>query len=110
MLWTSDARYRYTVTPDVAEHDMSQGGELAVAIEIATPIAVDVMRYLRDQQLPVERLVVLSPSGGPRDNAIAGSVEACALTYGIREAARGHPRVHLFLAGPMGLSLLLGHR
>ncbi len=57
---------------------------------------------------------MLSPPGGPRDNAVAGPLEACALAYGLREAARqtarGHPRLHLFLAGPMGLSLLLGHR
>jgi SMODS-associated and fused to various effectors sensor domain len=27
-----------------------------------------------------------------------------------RRAAHGHPRVYLFLATPMGLALLLGHR
>jgi len=53
-------------------------------------------------------------SGGPRDNAVAGAEQACALAVGLRDAARraahGLPRVHLFLATPMGLALLLGHR
>ena len=44
---------------------------------------------------------------------VASPENACALAIGIREAARravrGHSKVHLFLACPMGLALLLGH-
>jgi SMODS-associated and fused to various effectors sensor domain len=113
-LWTTDAACRQPIQPDAFEHELSQGDELAIAIEAATPIAGDVVRYLRDQQVPVQRLVVFSPPGGPRDNAVEGPAGACALAYGLRQAARQatgtHPRVHLFLAGPMGLALILGHR
>jgi hypothetical protein len=113
-LWASSASYSSPIEPDVSEHHVGQGGDVAIAIQVATPIADDVLDFLHGQHLPVDKLILLSPPGGPRDNAVASPQDACALAYGLRQAARraarGHPRVHLFLAGPMGLSLLLGHR
>lgn len=113
-VWSSEEAYSAPAVPTVAEHAIDQGKDLAVAIEVATPITEDVMRWIREQRVPVRRLVSLSPAGGPRDNAVAGAADACALAVGIREAVRtevkGCPRVHLFLAAPMGLALLLGHR
>jgi len=113
-VWASSARYSAPIEPDVSEHHVGQGEDVAIAIQIATPIADDVLGFLRGQHLPVDKLVLLSPPAGPRDNAVGSPEDACALAYGLRQAARraahGHPRVHLFLAGPMGLSLLLGHR
>ena len=46
-----------------------------------------------------------TPSPGQNRPARWPSASAIA-----RRAAHGHPRVHLFLATPMGLALLLGHR
>ena len=63
---------------------------------------------------PVRRLIVITPPRGPRDNAVSGPADVCGLAVGIRDAVhrevKGYTRVHLFLAGPMGLALLLGHR
>lgn len=113
-LWSSDGPYAAPETPVANEHDIGQGDDLAVAIEVATPMADDVIRWIRDNALSVRRLVVLGPSGGPRDNAVIDAEDARAQAVGIRNAirqeVRNHPRVHLFLAGPMGLSLLLGNR
>jgi SMODS-associated and fused to various effectors sensor domain len=113
-VWSSEEAYSESAVPIVAEHAIDQGEDLAVAIEVATPIADDVMRWIREQRIPARRLVSISPASGPRDNAVAGAADACALAVGIREAVRtevkGCPRVHLFLATPMGLALLLGHR
>ena len=113
-LWRSDAPYAALVNPVPTEHSIEQGDGLAIAVEIATPIADDVIAFLREQAVPVGRLLVVGPSGGPRDNAIADPENACALAVGIRNTVRrelkGCPTVHLFLAGPMGLALLLGHR
>ncbi len=113
-LWSSYAGYAAPATPTVTDHAIGQGDDLAIAVEVATPMTDDVIAFLRDRAILVQRLVVIGPSGGPRDNAVAGSEDACALAVGIRDAARkavrGHPHVHLFLACPMGLALLLGHR
>lgn len=113
-VWSSDEAYSTSAPPVIAEHSVDQGDDLAVAIEVATPIADEVMAWVREHHVPVHRLLAMSPAGGPRDNAVASASDACALAVGIRDAVRrevkGCPRVHLFLAGPMGLALLLGHR
>jgi hypothetical protein len=112
--WPSDAPYSTPITPVATEYDIGQGKDVAIAIEVATTMTADVHAFLQDQHIPVRRLIVLGPPGGPRDNAVAGPEQACALAVGLRDAARraahGHPRVHLFLATPMGLALLLGQR
>jgi hypothetical protein len=112
--WTSDAPYDTPIMPVVTEYQLGQGDDVAIAVEVATPIADDVQAFLATRRTPVARLVVLTPPNGSRDNAVAGPEQACALAVGIRDsarrAARGHPRAHLFLAAPMGLALLLGHR
>ena len=112
--WASDAHYTNPITPTVAEHDIGQGEDVAIAVEVATTITTDVQGFLQDHRVPVGRLVVLVSPGGPRDNAVSGSERACALAVGLRDAARraahSHSRVHLFLTTPMGLALLLGHR
>jgi hypothetical protein len=112
--WRSEAPYATAATPAVTERAIDQGEDLAVAIEVSVPIADEVTAWVRDRALPVRRLVVIGPTSGPRDNAVAGAEEACALAVGIRDALRqhvkGHPRVHLFIAAPMALALLLGHR
>ncbi|MGH3188904.1 MAG: SAVED domain-containing protein [Streptosporangiaceae bacterium] len=112
--WASDAPYSAPMTPASTEYAIGQGQDVAIAIEVATSMTADVQAFLQDRQIPVSRLVVLGPPEGPRDNAIAGPEQACAQAVGLRDAARRaahrHPRVHLFLATPMGLALLLGHR
>ncbi|MFD6694772.1 SAVED domain-containing protein [Micromonospora aurantiaca (nom. illeg.)] len=113
-LWESAADYDQVVHPILAEHSLGIGQDLALAVEVATPMTDDVLDFLRTQQVPVDRLVVLQPPRGAKDNAISTPAAAVALTVGLRDQARrsakGHPRIHLFLAGPMGLALLLGHR
>jgi hypothetical protein len=97
----------------ITEIPTGQGSEIAIAVEIATPIAADVREFLIRSHVPVGQLVVLRAPGGARDNAIATPEDAAALAAGIRDAARRAARgnrVHLFLAGPMGLAMLLGHR
>ncbi|HVV74622.1 MAG TPA: SAVED domain-containing protein [Mycobacteriales bacterium] len=113
-LWTSDAAYDAPARPEVRETLISQGADLAVAVAVAADPTDEVVDYLREADIPVDRLVVLSFGNGPRDNLVQSPGHACALAIGIRDEvrrwARQHPRVHLFQAGPMGLALLLGHR
>jgi hypothetical protein len=113
-LWTTDTDYPEPTAPTVTEHQVGQGDELAIGVAVATHMADDVLAYLRAHQVPVSRLLVLQPPAGPKDNSIDTPAAAVALAVGIRDvtrrAVKNAPRVHLFLAGPMGVSLLLGHR
>ncbi len=113
-LWESDAEFSAPKTPDAGEVEIGQGSEVAIAVEVSTPIEAEVEAFVRKAKLPVKRMVVIRPPSGARDNSVVDAEDAVALAVGIRnairEAARGHGRVHLFLACPMGLALLLGHR
>jgi hypothetical protein len=113
-VWSSAAQYDAVLPPDVQEHTFGLGPDLAVAIAVAIDPTEDILDFLREQQVPVSRLLVLRPPGGAKDNSIPDAATASALTVGIRNqlrrACREHPAIHLFLAGPMGLAVLLGNR
>ncbi|MEV0038868.1 SAVED domain-containing protein [Streptomyces sp. NPDC050804] len=113
-VWSSTAQYSAVLTPDVEEHALGLGSDLAVAIAVAIDPTEDVLDFLREQRAPVSRLLVLRPPGGAKDNSIPDTAAASALAVGIRDllrrACRAHPAIHLFQAGPMGLALLLGNR
>jgi hypothetical protein len=113
-LWSSAEPYDAILTPAQDAHEIGQGPDLAVAIAVATDPTDDVLQFLREQHVPVSRLLVLRPSAGAKDNSVPNAAVANALTVGIRDAlrraSRSAPRIHLFQAGPMGLALLLGHR
>lgn len=116
-LWSTNDHYDAPQPPTVYEHALDQGDDLAVAIDIAVAtdhLTQDVLDHLREQNTPVSKLLVLTPPGGAKDGSIPDSQAANALAVGIRDAlrraTRTSPRIHLFLACPCGLALLLGHR
>jgi hypothetical protein len=112
-IWASDAAYNAPTEPTLAVDDIGQGSDLAIAVEIATPIASDVRNFLKKRSVAVGKLAVLGPPGGARDCSIETPEDAVALAVGVRDAARRVVRgnqVHLFLAAPMGFAMLLGHR
>jgi SMODS-associated and fused to various effectors sensor domain len=87
-----------------------------VVVAVAYDPSQAVRRYLQAAGLPVGMLATLSPAAGSSDQAVAGTGHAVALAQAIRNEIRRladatHPtRMHLFLACPAGLALLLGHR
>jgi hypothetical protein len=111
-LWSSEA-----LTPKVAvtveELDLAGGEDLAIVANVSTDATDAVADWLQKQALPVGRLLALSPAGGVGANAINGAGGAHGLAIAIRDLARRNSpsrgRIHLFLAGPLGLSVLLGH-
>jgi hypothetical protein len=114
-LWSTTDPFDTALAPGVAEHEISQGDDLAVAIAIATDPTEDVLEYLREQSLSVAKLIVLTPPGGTaKDGSVSDSAAANALAVGIRDylrrSTRRVHRMHLFLACPMGLAVLLGNR
>lgn len=113
-LWRSDTQYDQAITPEIEETPIDQGDDVAIAIGLTTNIRSDVVAFLHRSHAPVNRLLYVSPGQGTNDRLIVGSAAANALAYGIREVVRPHARrhrhVHLFLAVPMGMAMLLGHR
>ncbi|WP_460631921.1 SAVED domain-containing protein [Leifsonia lichenia] len=111
-LWSSEAP-----TPSFAvaveERDLAGGDDVAIVANIATEITDDVATWVRDQDLPVGKLLALTPAHGAGPNAVNGPGDGHGLAIAIRDLARrnasGGGRTHLFLAGPLGLSILLGH-
>lgn len=114
-LWSTNDPFEDALVPEVAEHEIGQGDEIAVAVAVSAEISADVLEYLHGQHLPVGKLLVLAPpSGKANDGSVPGSTAANALAVGIRDqlrrSTRHAQRMHLFLACPMGLALLLGNR
>lgn len=87
-LWESAADYDAAVIPILYQHLLGQGPDLALAVEAATSMADDVLDFLHAQRVPVDRLLVLRPPGGAKDNSITAPAAAVALTVGIRDQAR----------------------
>ncbi|MFF8442327.1 SAVED domain-containing protein [Streptomyces californicus] len=116
-LWSTRDTYDAECAPVVEEYDIGQGEDLAVGINAtvkAEDFTRDVLEYVEGQNIPASRLLILTPPAGPKDRSVLDSAAANALAAGIRNAlrrpARTTPRIHLFLACPMGVALLLGHR
>ncbi|WP_158264265.1 SAVED domain-containing protein [Amycolatopsis sp. CA-126428] len=115
-LWSSNTPRKPVPPPAVTRVPVDAGTDLAVAIGIAVDPTAAVTQYLRDTAIPVGELVVFLPTDGAHDQAVGGPGEAVAYVQEIRNSIRLElerrpaERIHLYLAGPGGLALLLGHR
>lgn len=102
------------VTPSDVE--IGPGAELAIAVGIATDPEDEVLRHIERAQLPIGQVTSIVPTTGPGLGAISSPVVAAALAISVRDAVRraivatGADHMHLFLATPGALALLLGHR
>lgn len=89
-------------------------GDLAVTLAVSSNLSGEVLEYLR--AVPeAGRSVVLTTPTGPGGRAISGAQEAIESALGFRDKVRAlaletrPARIHLFLAVPHCLALLLGH-
>ncbi|MEU8337810.1 SAVED domain-containing protein [Micromonospora sp. WMMA1976] len=114
--WTSNAKHVPISAPDGVTTTVGNGNELAVAIGMSVDPTSAVSRYVSDANLAIDRILTLLPADGAHDQSVAGAGEAVAYAQALRNAIRQDleckpaARVHIFLAGPGGLALLLGHR
>ncbi len=112
--WSSSGQVT-TVALTRRDRELGDGGDVAVALAVSGDPSDDVEEYLRRARPDVGRLVVLSPPGGPRRDAVASDAAARGLVHAtidaMRQVARerGHAPCHLFQLGPLGLSVLIGH-
>jgi SMODS-associated and fused to various effectors sensor domain len=104
---------RAQVTVRSQETDIGAGDELAIGISVAIDVAGDVLSYL--QGLPIGRFINLMPEREIGRYAVADAAEARGLAQSLLDACRVEAgracgtRLHLFVAAPLGLALLLGH-
>lgn len=94
--------------------DIGAGDGIAVAISISQPIKDDVLAYIKKEQLPIGRLHVYGPVGGASRQAIPmpehGAGAAAAISSALREdTSRHRGLLHLFIAAPLPLAVLVGH-
>ena len=116
-LWSTDAPKTPVAAPKVQRLPLGLGSDLAVAVGIATDPTPAIVEYLGRETIPVSELVTIKPADGADDQAVAEAGEAVAYAQQVRDLVRQQldrhatvERIHLFLAGPGGLALLLGHR
>lgn len=116
-LWATNAARVPVTQPVVRRRTIGAGNDLAVAIGIAMNPGDAVEQYLRNEPLSIGDMIVLTPAEGAHDQVVRGSGEAVAYAQTLRDAIRAElernpdaEQIHLFLAGPGGLALLLGHR
>jgi hypothetical protein len=112
-IWSSSsARQKFTLDRQTIE--MDAGHDIAVAISISQPIKDGVLNYINHEQLPIAKLHVYSPSSGACREAIPtiehGAGAAAAISAALREDTNRHRNLlHLFIAAPLPLAVLVGH-
>ncbi|MGK3997476.1 SAVED domain-containing protein [Sorangium sp. So ce1024] len=95
--------------------ELGAGSELAVGLSVARDLSEDVLAYLRASALPVGRFIAIAASPAPSRTAIRDAAGAMGWALAVRQVvsdqvrATGARRIHLFLSGPAGGALLLGH-
>lgn len=95
-----------------ATTDLSQGPDTALIINVAATGTDAVLKWISREGLPIGQAFALTPRSGTGPNAVRSPSEANSLAIAIRDFARQHcttSEVHLFLIGPLGLAVLLGH-
>lgn len=110
-LWTGDASTEpYGL--DINEHPVGAGPDIALIVNVAANAADVTAEWIQRSGLPVANIVVATPSTGTGPAAVPTAVAANSAATAIRDLARTHanaPAIHLFLIGPLGLAVLLGH-
>jgi len=105
------------VTPRVlAETNISAGSDLAVAVSITHDISEEVSYHIRECELPVGTLLVLGSQAEPGNHTVTSASWATGWARSAREQARraatvkGATHVHLYMAAPAALAMMLGHQ
>lgn len=114
--WRTDATPARVSPRILSQIDLGAGADLALGIGLTHDPTHDIVRYLRETNHPAGRLLVLGPDTEPGPHAVPNASRATAWARASRERARrsvaevGAQRVHLFIPGPAGIALFLGHQ
>lgn len=111
-IWSS-AEYGTAPEVEVDVVEISDDPRVAVVVSVAMDVAEGAMEHAKS--IGVGRAVLVAPAAGARNGLVQDGPTATALAEAIRNAVRGEltaedTEVHLYLATPSGLALLLGNR
>lgn len=110
-LWSSEEKTE-AFPLEVTEQSAGLGPDTALIVNVAADFADQAAEWIRHVGLPVATIVTVTPSTGAGPTAVTTPVAANSLAVQIRDLARRHGSsgtLHLFLIGPLGLAVLLGH-
>jgi hypothetical protein len=110
-LWTTEentTHYELAVTETAAE----AGPGTAIIVNVATDAAKTAISWITQTNLAVNKILTVAPARGVGPNSVSSPEDANSLAVAIRNHARQYSQegeLHLFLIGPLGLAVLLGH-
>jgi hypothetical protein len=111
-VWVADRSEGPAMSPvEVLARDASSD-DIAVVINASAEGTTAVEAWLERGAINVREVVAFRPAGGPGPNSLQGSALANSFAVQVRDAVRQRlsgGRVHLFLIGPIALSVFLGH-
>lgn len=110
-LWTGGEQTQPCGLESVST-DLDQGNDAALIVNVAANGTADVLAWIQRTGLPIGKAFELAPRTGTGPNAVRGPSDANSLAIAVRDFARQHctaSELHLFLIGPLGLAVLLGH-
>lgn len=101
-----------TFALEVSEQHVWQGSDTALIVNVAADGKDQATDWIIRNRLPVNNIVIATPANGTGPSALTTPVAANSIAVAIRDLARQHATsgsLHLFLIGPLGLAVLLGH-
>lgn len=116
-VWSSESAAGPPLWPEVAVETPIVGTTWRSPSGVATDATSAVRRFIGEETgLPIGQVAYLTPVGGPGPEVVHDRPTAARMAAGWRDAVRDllekcpAQHIHLFLAIPGGLALLLGHR
>jgi hypothetical protein len=93
---------------------LDRGDDTVVEVSVARDAGVAIKGYLNRHTIPVRQHIRLIPTVGSGDVAVPDALHALAIARQVRgviegvRTARPEPTIHLFLAAPVALAVLIG--
>ena len=110
-LWTSEVATE-SFELNVTEQHVGHGPAIALIVNVAANAASQATEWILQNAIPVDTILTATPAIGWGPSAVTTPVAANSLAVSIRDLARNHASsgtLHLFLIGPLGLAVLMGH-
>jgi hypothetical protein len=115
--WASDTRGGSARIVELADESLDgDGDDLVVCLALRHDPTVDVRDYLATASIPAGRLLTFTGETGVGPESVLDAAWATSWVTAIQDALlakvrdTGAQRIHLFIAGPAAIALLLGHR